>query len=927
MMKKLKKLFENKNKSNRTDLVVTKDHNINADELADYILNIEAENRYLKDTTTQHNTISYKLGKTIIDTLNNKSPKKEFPAKLLDIYIESRKRKLPNLKDAGLVDKTLIFLNDKELLKNYQLTANKEKSPEKKQLANTKHSDITKLAATLTEIKAKHSKSSLSLESKKVKSIKEHLNTDSKNDTGAEISGTESKFRPEILVNATIENNDTTELTQIEIFSAGDTLELSAAVLYRLKNNVISRKAVVLLSFFDVKGNKIEDLSLSGIGVSAAFGQHFRYLNNNCSDIKENPKGIIKLEVPDGIASIKISVAGMGLKDDEKIDIRLKARCYNEQAAAKLKSEALTATTIDDNNVNELTQIEVPNAGDTLELSAAVLYRLKSNVVSRKALILLGFFDSKGSEVKGLSLSGIGVSAAFGQHFRYLNTNCSDIKENPKGIVKFEVPDGIASIKISVAGMGLKDDEKIDIRLKARCYNEQREESNYRQALMDKPLPEPIVFDPHNKRSTSDLNIACILDEFTTECLTYEVNLIKVTQKDWQSQMEGNHIDFLLVESCWRGNDGDWGTLTKGSGGGKKLSPLLQYCKKKNIPTVFWNKEDPPHYEKFGAIARLFDIAITTDINMVERYKADFGIDVYPLSFGAQPKIHNPTFVIPKSDKAVFAGSYYGDKPQRCADFNDIMSQLEVAQVDYDIFDRNYHRGIDKFAFPNRYQSHILGTLPAEDIWKVHKGYKYQVNMNTVQDSATMFARRVYESLASGTPVITNDSVGVRELFGDLVIMPTEHLSVSEQLMQLEASPSIYNEIARLGVRRVMREHTYGHRIQQICKLLGIDVEVKAPMATLAITANNEADITRAKKIFAAQTASNKKLFIELENFDTAYKYLSQSDSTVSYAMKLGSAFYSEEGQYYGGNKVLKRNVNEAVPAEALEDFTYWGEK
>ena len=924
-MKNLKKLFKKNNKADRTDLVVTKDHNINADELADYIRNIETENRYLKNTTTQHNTISYKLGKTIIDALNNKSPKKELPAKLLDIYIESRKRKLPNLKNAGLIDKTLILLNDKELLKNYQLTANKEKSSDKRQLANIKQSDTTKLAATLSAMKVEKSKSSLSLESEISKSTKENLHIDTKNDTETKINSTKSK--PEVLVNATINNNDTTELTQVEVSAVGDVVELSAAVLYRLKSNEVSRKAVILLSFFDSKGNKLEDLSLPGIGISAAFGQHFRYLNNNCSDIKESLKDIIKLEVPDGIASIKISVAGMGLKDDEKIDIRLKSCCYNEQAAAKLKSEALTATTIVDNNVNELTQIEVPSAGDTLEVAAAVLYRLKSNVVSRKAVILLSFFDSKGNKVEDLSLSGIGVSAAFEQHFRYLNNNCSDIKESLKDIVKLEVPDGIASIKISVAGMGLKDDEKIDIRLKARCYNEQREENSYRQILMSKPLPEPIISDPHSKRYTSDLNVACILDEFTTECLTYEVNLTKVTQNDWQSQMEGNHIDFLLVESCWRGNDGDWGTLTKGSGGGKKLSPLLQYCKKKNIPTVFWNKEDPPHYEKFGAIARLFDVAITTDINMVKRYKADFGIDVYPLSFGAQPKIHNPSAVISKLDKAVFAGSYYGDKPQRCADFNDIMSQLEVAQVDYDIFDRNYYRGIDKFAFPNRYQSHILGTLPPEDIWKVHKGYKYQVNMNTVQDSATMFARRVYESLASGTPVITNYSVGVRELFGDLVIMPTEHLSVSEQLMQLEASPSIYNEIARLGVRRVMREHTYGHRIQQICKLLGIDVEVKVPTGTLAITVNSEADITRAKKVFAAQTASDKKLFIELENFDTAYQYLNQSDSTVSYAMKLGSAFYSEESQYYGGDKVLKCNVNEAIPAEALEDFTYWGER
>ena len=780
-MKNLKKLFKKTTTASRTDLVINKDNSIDADELAAYIRHLETENRDLKDTTTEHNTISYKLGKTIIDTLNSNSSSKELPGKLLDIYTESRKRKLPNLKDAGLVDKALILLSDKALLNNYQLTSERVNIVNKSQVVNTEQSDTTALATILSSVKADQS----TLENKKSKSLADSLflNEDIKHATKKLIDSINFNLKHEALIDTTINNNDVTELTQIKVPAVGDTLEVTAAVCYRLNSDLNARKAVVLLDFLDVAGNRIKDVSVAGMGVSAAFEQHFRYLNNNCNNVEESLKDVIKVEVPQGIASIRISVAGMSLKDDEQIDIRLKARCYDEQ----------------------------------------------------------------------------------------------------------------------------------------------REEKSNLQELLSKPLPNPIVSDPNSKRFTSDLNIACVLDEFTTECLSYEVNLIKVTQEDWQSQMQNNAIDFLLVESCWRGNNGNWGTLTKGSSGGRKLSPLLQYCKKNNIPTVFWNKEDPPHYDKFGAIARLFDIAITTDINMVERYKADFGIDVYPLSFAAQPKIHNPAFIIPKLGKAVFAGSYYGDKPKRCLDFNHVMSEVEKAGIAYDIFDRNHQRNMEKFTFPERYQDNIVGNLPPEDIWKVHKGYKYQVNMNSVQDSSTMFARRVYESLASGTPIISNDSKGMRELFGDLVIMPNEHLSVSEQLIQLEASPSIYNKIARAGVRSVMREHTYGHRIQQICKLLNIEVEVTVPKASMAITVSSEADITHAKKIFSAQTAIAKQLFIELENFDTAYKYLNQSDNTVSYAMKIGHAFYNDESQYYGSDKVLKYNVNDAIIDTALEDFVYWG--
>lgn len=566
--------------------------------------------------------------------------------------------------------------------------------------------------------------------------------------------------------------------------------------------------------------------------------------------------------------------------------------------------------------------IKVPVPGATLEFSAAVVYRLKSGATTRKAVLLFDFLNQQGNKIA--TLPGIGVAAAFKQHFRYLNANSKTIDAKPQEVFKLTLPAEVASVSISVGSLGIKDDEQVELRIQGRCYSEEAEKERKRQLLQRQPLPEAIVHDPTRKRYTSDLTVACVLDEFTAECLSHEVKLIKVTQEEWQSQIEQDPPDFLLVESCWKGNNGNWGTITKGSGGGKKLSGLLRYCKQQGIPTVFWNKEDPPHYDKFGPIAKLFDLAITTDVNMVPRYKADFGIDAYPLSFGAQPKIHNPEPVIPRLPKAVFAGSYYGDKPKRCEDFNAVMGQLEQAQMPYEIFDRNFQQGIEKFAFPDHYQDSIVGNLPPEEVWKAHKGYKYQVNMNSVQDSATMFARRVYESVASGTPVISNDSVGVRELFGDIVIMPGEQ-SIAEQLRALEASPSAYHDLARRGVRAVMREHTYGHRIQTLCRLLGMEVEVDLPKATLAVTARSEADIERAKQLFAAQTAQRKHLFIELDNFDTAYQFLNASDDNVTYAMQLAHEFYADERRYYGSDRVLKHDLNAPLAAEALEDFLYWG--
>lgn len=568
-------------------------------------------------------------------------------------------------------------------------------------------------------------------------------------------------------------------------------------------------------------------------------------------------------------------------------------------------------------------EIDVPVRGSTLEIAASVVYNTKSSHTKKKALLLFEFGDADGNRIE--EFPGLNVSPLFKQHFFYLNSNSKMPDGGVCNILELRLPLRVATIKIELAPFGIRSDESITVRIQGQLAAVSSEISANRQCGKPGSLPRPIVHTPPQKRLSSDLTVACILDEFTAECLSHEVNLIKVTQQSWQSQIEENFPDFLLVESCWKGNSGDWGTLTKGSGGGSKLRGLLRHCEAHGIPTVFWNKEDPPHYEKFGPIAKFFDLVVTTDINMVPCYKADFGIDAHPLSFGAQPKIHNPEPTISRLDKAVFAGSYYADKPKRCADFKAVMHHLDLAGIDYDIFDRNHERGIEKFVFPEPYRSRIVGNLPPEDIWKAHKGYSYQVNMNSVQNSATMFARRVYESLASGTPVISNEAVGVRELFGDVVIMAGGDKSISEQLAELRANPQAYKRLACEGVRKVMREHTYGHRIQALCALLGLEVDVALPETVLAVTAKCEEDIEHAKQLFAEQTASRKRLFIELENFDTAYKYLNESNASTTFAMRLARGLYDDKRVFYGGDKVLQWDIETEISPETLEDFSYWG--
>ncbi|MHC9037604.1 CgeB family protein, partial [Cobetia marina] len=256
-------------------------------------------------------------------------------------------------------------------------------------------------------------------------------------------------------------------------------------------------------------------------------------------------------------------------------------------------------------------------------------------------------------------------------------------------------------------------------------------------------------------RRLADIRVAAILDEFTMECFKMEVDLTAITPDDWERQMEAAQPDLLFVESCWFGNGNTWSGLMYGytSNGPNRMDDLLKvigYCRKRGIPTVFWAKEDPVHFSRFGPTAKLFDYVYTTDANMVPEYRKEYGIEAEPLSFFCQPQVHNPVPWIARNDKAAFAGSYYSDKIERCENFHAIMQGLEKAGVDYDIYDRCLKRGVAHLEFPEHFKKHVVGYLEPHEMWKAYKGYRYTVNLNTVKHSPTMFARRVYESLASG---------------------------------------------------------------------------------------------------------------------------------------------------------------------------------
>lgn len=114
------------------------------------------------------------------------------------------------------------------------------------------------------------------------------------------------------------------------------------------------------------------------------------------------------------------------------------------------------------------------------------------------------------------------------------------------------------------------------------------------------------MFGPHRipdrAPRRSDLTVGVILDDFSAAAFAFEWNLVHLRKDDWSKQLAENRIDFLFVESAWNGNGGSWQYQLMGASGPKReFVELMNWCREQDVPTVFWNKEDPPHYEDFLA--------------------------------------------------------------------------------------------------------------------------------------------------------------------------------------------------------------------------------------------------------------------------------------------------------------------------------------
>jgi hypothetical protein len=358
---------------------------------------------------------------------------------------------------------------------------------------------------------------------------------------------------------------------------------------------------------------------------------------------------------------------------------------------------------------------------------------------------------------------------------------------------------------------------------------------------------------PPRARAVTDLRIAAIADTFTEASFAPDCDLITFRPDTWRAALEADRPHLLFVESAWKGNGGSWefqvGSYTyPESVGLPHLAELVDHCNDHDIPTVFWNKEDPVHFDKFKEAARLFDVVLTTDQDRIPAYEALDGARaqvVAALPFAAQPALHHPTHELADRDpRPVFGGTYYKNRhPER----REQMEQLLDAAREFDlvIYDRTHGQESESVGFPDRFQPHVHGGVPYDEMVRIYREHRLFLNTNSVIASPTMFSRRVFELLACGTPVVSTPSLGVEQLFGGIVPVIDNGPDAADAIRTLLTDDAAWQATSLAGMRAVLGEHTYQHRLARIAALCGFEVTPYADRRATVLLLDDDRDRVR----------------------------------------------------------------------------------
>lgn len=323
--------------------------------------------------------------------------------------------------------------------------------------------------------------------------------------------------------------------------------------------------------------------------------------------------------------------------------------------------------------------------------------------------------------------------------------------------------------------------------------------------------------------------VAFIGDTFTSDTFIPELNAIQILPENWRKIYEQQNIDALFIESAWMGNDGAWHGIVGyySDETNAPLAELIKHSRNLGIPVLFWNKEDPVHFNRFKKTASMCDYVFTTDARTIVDYNQQPGNVIKTVAsapFAAQPLLHNPLpSTREKNEDIAYGGTYYGDKYATRKQGLDFLF-YESAPFGLSIYERIHNDPNSPYRLPERFKRYAMPSLSYPEMCQAYKAHPIHLNGNSVTESPSMFSRRVVEISASGASVLSSPGRGVDETLAGTVPTVDTPDEANRVLRVWKESEQQRHHQVWSALRHVFEAHTCAHRLTYMFRVAGLRV-------------------------------------------------------------------------------------------------------
>lgn len=409
-----------------------------------------------------------------------------------------------------------------------------------------------------------------------------------------------------------------------------------------------------------------------------------------------------------------------------------------------------------------------------------------------------------------------------------------------------------------------------------------------------------------------DCKIGWITDVILYDAFKSVADGVLLTPDNWEKEIQ--NFNLLFIISGWHGIKNEWnGFACEGSPKRLVMYNIIQECQAREIPTVFYSVEDPPNFDHFIGIAQKVDYVFTAAVEMLPKYREMCGHDrIYQLSYGIDPLLHNPVGFrkFPKQKEVFFAGSWMEKYSERGQDLRILFDGIIHSGKGLKIVDRNLLLPQEEYRFPEEYSRYISPPLDHGVLQKVHKLYNWAININSVKESATMFANRTYELQAMGNLMLSNYSVGVNSMLP--LIFTSQHSDEVQAILNGFTDEEVY-ERQVAGIRFAMRGNTCFERVAEILERTGRTQEL--PRYEVAVVVKEKTSRMEEMVNFQSYPYITLLTEEELKNQYDQYDIVAFFDENAEYGcfyledmvngFKYTDCDYITKAGYYSGNNYI----------------------